>query len=152
MIVSALSSLRPLLVTQRGCFGKILNKIKRAITSTSTNRKTTQSGDYQQCTITDNMVDPCRPEPSVVIVGAGIAGLSVAQRLSQCGLSKFVVLEATDRPGGRIHSCWLGDVVAEMGCQWIHGACLGNPVYTLAAQEGLLKSPLKRVNFAQGSA
>lgn len=43
------------------------------------------------------MVDPCKPEPSIVIIGAGIAGLSVAQRLSQCGLSKFVVLEATDR-------------------------------------------------------
>ena len=38
-----------------------------------------------------------RSEPSVVIIGAGIAGLSVAQRLAQCGLSKFTVLEATDR-------------------------------------------------------
>ncbi|ENN76337.1 hypothetical protein YQE_07300, partial [Dendroctonus ponderosae] len=127
-------------------FGQVLQLLLRKFASSNQVSK----GNYKQCTITDNMVDPCRPEPSVVIIGAGIAGLSVAQRLAQCGLSKITVLEATDRPGGRIHSCWLGDVVAEMGCQWIHGACVNNPVYTLAAQEGLLKSPLKRTDFSKG--
>ncbi|KAJ8939241.1 hypothetical protein NQ318_015199 [Aromia moschata] len=96
------------------------------------------------------MVDPCKPEPSVVIIGAGIAGLSAAQRLVQCGISNFTILEATDRPGGRIHSCWLGDVIAEMGCQYIEGACIGNPVYNLAAQEGLLKLPMKRTDPLKG--
>ena len=89
-------------------------------------------------------MDPCQPEPSVVIVGAGMAGLSAAARLIQCGLKKVTILEATDRPGGRIHSCWLGDRVAEMGAQWIEGGCVANPVFTLAAQEGLLKAPLQR--------
>lgn len=54
------------------------------------------------------------------------------------------------RPGGRIHSCWLGDVVAEMGCSHIYGACIGNPVFNLAAQEGLLKPPLKRIDPSKG--
>lgn len=49
------------------------------------------------CTISDSMVDPSKPEPSVVIIGAGIAGLSAAQRLAHCGISNFTVLEATDR-------------------------------------------------------
>ncbi|KAJ8969861.1 hypothetical protein NQ314_001545, partial [Rhamnusium bicolor] len=112
--------------------------------------KETGTNDFQVCTISDCMVDPCKPEPSVVIVGAGIAGLSAAQRLVQCGISNFSVLEATDRPGGRIHSCWLGDVIAEMGCQYIEGACVGNPIYNLAAQEGLLKTPLKRIDPSKG--
>lgn len=54
------------------------------------------------------------------------------------------------RPGGRIHSCWLGDVVAEMGATWIEGGCVANPVFTLAAQEGLLKSPLSRPDLSRG--
>lgn len=43
------------------------------------------------------MLDPCKPEPTVVIVGAGMAGLSAAHRLAQCGLQNFTILEATDR-------------------------------------------------------
>ncbi|KAK7866630.1 hypothetical protein R5R35_011537 [Gryllus longicercus] len=96
------------------------------------------------------MLDPRTPEPTIVIIGAGIAGLSAAQRLVQCGIKKFNILEATDRPGGRIHSCWLGDVVAEMGAQWIEGGCVANPVFTLAAQEGLLKPPLFRPDPSRG--
>lgn len=53
--------------------------------------------NYEVCTISDNMVDPCKPEPAVVIIGAGIAGLSAAQRLVQSGISNFTILEATDR-------------------------------------------------------
>lgn len=43
------------------------------------------------------MVDPCKPEPKVIIVGAGVAGLSAAHRLWQCGINNFTILEATDR-------------------------------------------------------
>jgi len=106
--------------------------------------------NYEVCTISDAMVDPCKPEPAVVIVGAGIAGLSAAQRLFQCGISNFTILEATDRPGGRIHSCWLGDVIAEMGAQYIYGGCSANPVYNLACQEGLLNPPISRFDGTQG--
>ncbi|KAL2723734.1 peroxisomal N(1)-acetyl-spermine/spermidine oxidase-like isoform X1 [Vespula maculifrons] len=99
---------------------------------------------FESCQLDPCTLDPCKPEPSVIIIGAGMAGLSAAHRLAQCGLQKFTILEATDRPGGRIHSCWLGDVVAEMGATWIEGGCVTNPVFTLAAQEGLLKAPLSR--------
>lgn len=43
------------------------------------------------------MVDPCKAEPSVLIIGAGIAGLSAGQRLKQSGINNFTILEATDR-------------------------------------------------------
>ncbi|MCO6457560.1 MAG: FAD-dependent oxidoreductase, partial [Pirellulaceae bacterium] len=40
----------------------------------------------------------------VVIVGAGIAGLSAARRLSQAGLDDFVLLELEPQPGGTSRS------------------------------------------------
>ncbi len=41
--------------------------------------------------------------PQVVVIGAGLAGLSCAVRLTQAGIST-TILEATDRVGGRVRS------------------------------------------------
>ncbi len=55
----------------------------------------------------------------VVVVGAGLAGLSCARRLAQAGLS-VQVLEARDRVGGRTEHGRLPDGQAiELGGQWI---------------------------------
>ena len=55
----------------------------------------------------------------VVVVGAGLAGLSAARRLVEEG-KDVVVVEARDRVGGRLRNHVLdgGDVV-EVGGQWI---------------------------------
>jgi len=54
----------------------------------------------------------------VVIVGAGLTGLTLANLLKEKGVS-FVVLEARDRLGGRIHSVKVEDgPVVEMGATW----------------------------------
>ncbi|WNF38226.1 FAD-dependent oxidoreductase [Bacillaceae bacterium IKA-2] len=58
-------------------------------------------------------------EVDVVIIGAGLAGLATAFELKKNHLS-FVVLEARDRPGGRIESIVTDEnVCIDMGAQWI---------------------------------
>src|SRR5579875_2426939 len=57
-------------------------------------------------------------EADVVVVGAGLAGLTSALDLQQAGRS-VIVLEARDRVGGRILNHDLGDgQVVEVGGQW----------------------------------
>ncbi|MBV8457275.1 MAG: FAD-dependent oxidoreductase [Acetobacteraceae bacterium] len=61
------------------------------------------------------------PTHSCVIVGAGIAGLAAAYRLNKSGW-KVTVLEARDRPGGRMWSYRFPqapELVCEMGGEWI---------------------------------
>ena len=41
---------------------------------------------------------------TVIVIGAGMAGLSAAAELSQSDLCDVIVLEAMDQPGGRIQS------------------------------------------------
>lgn len=55
----------------------------------------------------------------VVIVGAGLSGLAAALELRKSNLS-FVVLEARNRPGGRVYSKQTdGNVAIDFGAQWI---------------------------------
>lgn len=71
----------------------------------------------------------------VVVVGAGMAGLTVARELAARG-RPVVVLEARDRIGGRIWTsrAW-ADLPVDMGASWIHGV-KGNPVTALARAAG----------------
>lgn len=73
----------------------------------------------------------------VIIVGGGMAGLSAAYHLSKNGCSDFKLLEARRRIGGRIVQIDIGNEKVELGANWIHGV-LGNPVYELAMQNGLV--------------
>jgi monoamine oxidase len=64
-------------------------------------------------------------EPStdhdVVIVGAGAAGLYAAYTLDNLGYD-VLILEATDRHGGRVYSGKLGDVGIEHGAEELYGS------------------------------
>lgn len=74
-------------------------------------------------------------EGPVVVIGAGLAGLSVARALVDAGQA-VVVLEARDRPGGRIHTSRLWrDLPMDLGASWIHGR-EGNPLEALARDAG----------------
>ena len=67
----------------------------------------------------------------VIVVGAGLAGLTVADELGRRGFA-VTMLEARDRVGGRCHTV----EGVDMGAHWIHGT-EGNPVTGLARRFGL---------------
>jgi polyamine oxidase len=66
----------------------------------------------------------------VIIIGAGMAGLSAARKLVDAGKS-VIVLEARKRIGGRIYTDRSLGFAAELGANWIHGQD-GNPLVDLA--------------------
>jgi monoamine oxidase len=74
-------------------------------------------------------------KPDVIIVGAGVAGLAAAQRLTAKG-AKVLILEARNRIGGRVWTDSRLGFPLEMGAQWIHGT-KNNPIATLAKQNNL---------------
>lgn len=57
----------------------------------------------------------------VAIVGAGAAGIAAARTLAAAGRS-VVLLEASDRAGGRAWTIELAGMPLDMGCGWLHSA------------------------------
>jgi monoamine oxidase len=76
--------------------------------------------------------DPSQPaDPkSILIVGAGMAGLAAARSLVDAGWPACLI-EARDRIGGRVHTTRDWGAPLEMGASWIHGTT-GNPLTELA--------------------
>ena len=61
---------------------------------------------------------PENPSVDVVVIGAGFAGLSAAERLVSVGLS-VTVLEGRDRVGGRSFSGAVAGVEVDLGATWV---------------------------------
>ncbi|XP_058077622.1 polyamine oxidase 1 isoform X2 [Magnolia sinica] len=76
---------------------------------------------------------------SVIVVGAGISGISAAKVLAENGVEDLVILEASDRIGGRIRKEDFGGLNVETGAGWIQGVGgkESNPVWELACKSGL---------------
>lgn len=73
---------------------------------------------------------------TVVVIGAGLAGLSAARELVRQG-HYVIVLEARDRIGGRIWTSRLWpDLPMDLGASWIHGVA-DNPLTALAEEAGV---------------
>jgi polyamine oxidase len=75
------------------------------------------------------------PVERVVVVGAGIAGLTVANALVHGGV-ECVILEARARIGGRLHTVDLGGAPVDLGASWIHHP-VGNPLREFAEAVGI---------------
>ncbi|KAI4983084.1 hypothetical protein ZWY2020_023576 [Hordeum vulgare] len=100
--------------------------------------------------------------PRVIIVGAGMSGISAGKRLSEAGITDLVILEATDRMGGRIHNAKFAGVNVEMGANWVEGVNVEmganwvegvngdemNPIWTMANGTGGLNLRTFRSDFS----
>lgn len=70
----------------------------------------------------------------VIVIGAGVAGLTAARDLEAGGL-RVLVLEARERIGGRTFTDYSNGYPVELGAEFIHGA--SPEILQLAAQGGL---------------
>lgn len=73
---------------------------------------------------------------TVVVIGAGIAGLAAARQLTTDGF-RVIVLESRDRPGGRIWTDNTLGTAVDLGAAWIHGDSSSNPLMKMVNQYGL---------------
>jgi monoamine oxidase len=92
------------------------------------------SGAIQGCATTPRQTPP-RVEESVVVIGAGLAGLAAARQLREAGY-RVSVLEARDRVGGRIYTNRELGVPVELGAQRLQGN-KGNPILPFLDAQGL---------------
>ncbi|TVU48093.1 hypothetical protein EJB05_07716 [Eragrostis curvula] len=81
--------------------------------------------------------------PRVIIVGAGMSGISAGKRLSDAGITDLLILEATDHVGGRMHKQNFGGINVEVGANWVEGVNGDkmNPIWPI------VNSTLKLRNF-----
>ncbi|KAH0702562.1 hypothetical protein KY285_016840 [Solanum tuberosum] len=113
--------------------------------------------------------------PKIVIIGAGIAGLTAAKTLytitekNSNELFDLCVVEGGNRIGGRILTSEFNGDQIELGATWIHGI-EGNPIYKIAQefnsfqsekpweckegdfQDGICRQILESLNLENGNA
>lgn len=82
---------------------------------------------------TISTIDP--KTKSIIIIGAGISGLTAAKKLQGKGFN-VTVLEAQDRVGGRLRTNRSLGVSFDEGASWIHGIDK-NPITSLAHEAGM---------------
>ena len=70
-------------------------------------------------------------DPTVIVIGAGMSGLSASQTLLEGGVKKVTVLEASDRIGGRVWSVPFHGHTVEIGAHWVQGKG-ESPIWKLA--------------------
>ena len=91
--------------------------------------------------------------PDVIVIGAGMAGITAARRLVDAGLS-VVVLEARDRIGGRIMTIRdFCDGPVEGGAEFVHGVQAATmPEVRKAGLNLRVSPPFRRTAFNLGGA
>ena len=59
-------------------------------------------------------------EYDVIILGAGLSGITAAKHLHENGIKSFVVLEAQDYVGGRLKNTNIEGITFGEGANWVH--------------------------------
>ena len=77
-----------------------------------------------------------RKNKKVIIIGAGMAGITTAKELLASGYN-VTILESRGRSGGRILTSKIGDIPIDMGAAWIHGDTKENPLIGLVKKHKL---------------
>ncbi|GAB2233622.1 hypothetical protein Droror1_Dr00002848 [Drosera rotundifolia] len=80
--------------------------------------------------------------PSVIVIGAGMAGIAAARALYEASF-QVIVLESRDRIGGRVCTDYTFGFPIDLGASWLHGVCNENPLAPLIGRLGL---PLYRTS------
>ena len=74
--------------------------------------------------------------PDVIIVGAGLAGLTTAYELKKKGIS-YKIIEASDHAGGRAQTITMPNgAVVNTGANWLHSG-EENPLFPLIKELGI---------------
>lgn len=79
-------------------------------------------------------IKPIKTDKKIVVIGAGIAGLSVANYFKERGID-VILLESRDKVGGRLRVNRTPGFAFDEGASWIHGPN-GNPITDLAEKSG----------------
>lgn len=78
----------------------------------------------------------------VIIIGAGISGLSAAVHLIEHGINDILIIEGSDRIGGRVLTQCINNQYIDLGPQFICGK-ENNPLYVLCKPMDLIESETK---------
>ncbi|CAG9997015.1 unnamed protein product [Clonostachys byssicola] len=92
----------------------------------------------------------CR-KTKVAVLGAGVAGITAAQALTNASVTDFIIVERNNYIGGRVVNTTFGQksdgtpYAVELGANWVHGIQEGdgpkNPIWTLAQKYNLDNTP-----------
>ena len=74
---------------------------------------------------------------NVIVIGAGIAGISAAKKICDDDRFDVKILEASNRIGGRIFTSEIDGIPVDFGATYIHGT-EDNVIYELSKQYGLV--------------
>jgi len=94
---------------------------------------------FLQRSLWGNCFDPTEIY-DVIIVGAGISGLSAGETLRKNGIKNILVLEADSRIGGRIWTVDPWGSKLELGASWIHGI-ENSPVFEIVKNLNVTLQP-----------
>lgn len=75
----------------------------------------------------------------ILVLGAGISGITAAKTLHEAGYRNIQIIEASDRIGGRMRDATLGHFTVELGAMWVYGKGT-NPIFKMALDVNLTMS------------